>query len=39
VPEEQVAQAREMLLAAGDLAAHIGQVTAAGTSRARLNII
>jgi len=39
VPEAQMAQAREMLLEAGDLAAHIGQVSASGPGRARLNII
>jgi selenide,water dikinase len=39
VPEAQMAQAREMLLEAGDLAAHIGQVSAADPGRARLNII
>jgi selenide,water dikinase len=39
VPEAQMAQAREMLLEAGDLAANIGQVSASGPGRARLNII
>jgi len=39
VPEAQMSQARDMLLEAGDLAAHIGQVAAAGPGRARLNII
>ena len=39
VPEERMTQARDMLLEAGDLAAHIGQVAAAGPGRARLNII
>jgi selenide,water dikinase len=39
VPEQRLQQAREMLLEAGDLAAHIGQVSASGPGRARLNII
>ncbi len=39
VPEQQLQQAREMLLEAGDLAAHIGQVSAADPGRALLNII
>ena len=39
VPEAQMGQAMEMLLEAGDLAAHIGEVTAAGPGRALLNII
>jgi selenide,water dikinase len=38
VPERQLNQAREMLLEAGDLAAHIGEVRDAGPGRARLNI-
>jgi selenide,water dikinase len=39
VPEAQMGQAMEMLLEAGDLAAHIGQVSSAGPGRALLNII
>lgn len=39
VPKAQMAQARDMLLDAGDLAAHIGQVSSAHPGRARLNII
>jgi selenide,water dikinase len=39
VPEQRLQQAREMLIEAGDLAAHIGQVSAADQGRARLNII
>ncbi len=39
VPETQMAQARDMLLEAGDLAAHIGMVTAVDPGRTRLNII
>jgi selenide,water dikinase len=39
VPEAQMAQARDMLLEAGDLAAHIGQVLSVDTGRARLNIV
>ena len=39
VPEAQMGQARDMLLEAGDLAAHIGQVSSAGPGRALLNII
>jgi len=39
VPEEQLAQARDMLLAAGDLAEHIGQVLPRDPSRALLNIM
>jgi selenide, water dikinase len=39
VPEAQLAQARDMLLAAGDLAEHIGQVMPRDPARALLNII
>ena len=39
VPEAQLAQARDMLLAAGDLAVHIGQVLPSDSSLALLNII
>jgi selenide,water dikinase len=39
VPEAQVDQARDMLLEAGDLAAHIGTVTPPRPDRARLKII
>ena len=39
LPEGRMAQARDMLLEAGDLAAHIGEVTEVGPGRARLNII
>ncbi len=39
VPEAQIGQARDMLLAAGDLAVHIGTVVPAGPGRPRLNII
>jgi selenide,water dikinase len=39
VPDAQMDQARDMLLEAGDLAAHIGQVSTAEPGRARLNLI
>jgi len=39
VPQPQMAQAQEMLLEAGDLAVHIGQVVAADSSGAKLRII
>jgi len=39
VPEAQLSQARDMLCAAGDLAAHIGQVLPRDPARALLNII
>jgi selenide,water dikinase len=38
VPEAQFEQARDMLLAAGDLAAHIGRVISRDSARALLNI-
>ena len=39
VPAAQLEQARDMLLAAGDLAAHIGQVAARDPARALLSIM
>jgi selenide,water dikinase len=39
VPEGRLSQARDMLLEAGDLAAHIGQVAAAGPDKVRLHIL
>jgi len=38
VPEQQLQQARDMLLEAGDLAAHIGEVTSYDSEKGRLRI-
>jgi selenide, water dikinase len=39
VPEEKLAQARDLLLEAGDLAAHIGQVLADDPARGKLRLV